>query len=280
MNLLVTGKGGAGSWTVRGEQLGTALGATVRPNASRQDIEQCDLAVVVKRTPEPLIAALRAARRPWVLDVVDFYPQPLASQWRRAEAIRWVRRRIADLAPTALIWPNQQMADDCGIDLPSVVLYHHHRPGIDPNPIRAQVGTVGYEGAPAYLAEWQPVLEAECRRRGWRFLVNPPRLADLDIVIALRGGQWSGYVPAHWKSNVKLANAHGSSTPFIGQAECGYRETAVGGERFVSTPADLREALDALTPHAARLAAHRRFATGRYQVEDAAADLRRFLHAL
>ena len=224
MKLLFTGKGGAGSWTVRGEQLGGALGAVVKPNATQRDIAAADLVVVVKRTPEPLLAALRAAGRPWVLDVVDFYPQPQAAVWPRADAIAWVRRRIAELAPTAVIWPNERMAEDCGAEKwPGAVLYHHHRPGIRRNPIREQVRTVGYEGAPAYLAEWRPILEEECTRRGWRFVVNPEQLADLDIVVAFRGGVWDGYAPAHWKSNVKLANAHGSGTPTVSKRWPGIR---------------------------------------------------------
>lgn len=280
MRLLVTGKGSAGSWTVRGEQLGAALAAVVKPHAALEDVQACDLVLVVKRTPEPVLAALRAARRRWVLDVVDFYPQPAANAWTRAEAIRWVRNRIAELAPSAVIWPNQRMADDCEVDLPSMVLYHHHRPGIETNLIREEVRVVGYEGAADYLAEWRPALDAECARRGWRFVVNPRQLADLDIVVALRGGRFSGYVPAHWKSNVKLANALGSGTPFIGQAEHGYLETKQGAERWVETKADLRRALDELTPRAARLRAAEDAMGWRYGVKEAAADLGRFLRAL
>ena len=91
VKLLITGKGGrAGSWVVRGEQLGGALGATVKPLATAQDMRDADLTIVVKRTPEPILRALRESGARWVYDVVDCYPQPQAAAWGRAEAISWM----------------------------------------------------------------------------------------------------------------------------------------------------------------------------------------------
>ena len=57
MKVLVTGRGGAGSWIVRGEQLGAQIGATVRPLAETAD--GFDLTIVVKRTPPQVMQALR-----------------------------------------------------------------------------------------------------------------------------------------------------------------------------------------------------------------------------
>lgn len=280
MKLLFTGKGGAGSWTVRGEQLGAAIGAAVKPMATVRDVRDADLVVVVKRTPPELLAAIRAARRRWVLDVVDFYPQPLAASWSRSEAIGWVRAKIRELQPDAVIWPNARMAQDCDVDLPSMVLYHHHRPGIAENPIREKVQVIGYEGAPAYLAQWRPVLEQECARRGWKFVVNPQKLADLDIVVAFRGGEWDGYAPSMWKSNVKLANAQGSGTPFVGEYEEGYFETRSGGEYFTNDHAGVVEAFDYLACSKERGRAAEKMRMKAYPVQRAAEDLREFLHAL
>lgn len=281
MKILFTGKGGsAGSWKIRGEQMGRALGATVKPLATVHDLRACDVVVVVKRTPAQLVAALRASGKPWVFDVVDCYPQPASSAWSRQQAIQWVRDHIAALNPSGVIWPNQRMADDCTMDLPGIVLYHHHRPGIAQNPIRERVEVVGYEGEPNYLEEWLPVLQSECARRGWRFEANPNQLADLDIVVALRGGRWDGYASRHWKSNVKLANAHGSGTAFVGQPESGYLETAAGGERWANNPAHIAAAFDSLAPLSARLAVRRTFLAAAHPIEDAAARLRDFLNAL
>lgn len=275
LNILFTGKSGSGSWSIRGEQLGAAMGATVKPMATASELKSCDLAVVVKRTPPQLLSAIRASGVRWVYDVVDAYPQPVSSAWTRAEAVKWVRNRITALRPDAVIWPTKAMADDCWVDLPSTVLYHHHRPGIAENPVRDEMKVVGYEGASAFLGEWRVVLEESCIRRGWRFVVNPPSLSDVDAVVALRGSRVDSYVTRHFKSNVKLANAHASGTPFLGQPECGYKETADGSEKWVETPTQLRQALDALQPREARLRVPKR-----YSVEDAAADLSAFLHAL
>ena len=280
MKLLFTGRGGAGSWTVRGEQLGAACGGKVKANASRRYCEEADLIIVVKRTPDELLEAVRASGKPWVYDVVDCYPQPMASLWKANEAASWVRQRLEQLKPSAVIWPNHRMGQDCSVDLPSMVLPHHYRPGIEKNPIRDRVKKVGYEGASHYLQDWGPDIEKECEKRGWQFVVNPSKLADVDIVVAVRGGMWSGYVPRHWKSNVKLANCHGSGTPFIGQQECGYMETESGAEYWLEEKSGLGMCFDWLTPRATRQQVQDRFLRNAYSVDKAAEDLKAFLHGL
>lgn len=143
------------------------------------------------------------------------------------------------------------MAEDCeGFGIPVLWLPHHHRPGIARNPIREEIRKVGYEGSPQYINQWRPHIEAECQRIGAEFVVNPPRLADVDVVLALRDAK--GYAPRFWKSNVKLANAHGSGTPFIGCRESGYIETASGAEYWADNPVELRVAMDWLKSQSAR----------------------------
>jgi hypothetical protein len=281
MKLLFTGKGGkAGSWIIRGEQVGAAIGATVTPNAVKRDIALADMTVVVKRTPETVLQALRKLDAPWVYDVVDAYPQPQASRWTRGEAIRWIQAKMDWLNPTAVIWPNQKMREDCDSGLPGIVLPHHHRPGIRNNPIREKVQKVGYEGGPQYLGEWEPALQAECSRRGWEFVKNPDHLADLDIVVAMRGGDWAGYVPGNYKSAVKLANAHASGTPFVGQQEAGYMENATGCEYWADKPSGVPICFDWLEDQGARELIHDRFVQAAFPVEHAAEQLKRFLHGM
>lgn len=277
VNLLFTGNGTAGSWIVRGEQIGQALGAHVAPKATVADFKAADLTVCVKRVPEARLLALRASGKPWVLDVLDFYPQPLCSTWGASEAIRWAQARLAFLRPDGVIWPNQRMAEDVGFNGPQAVIYHHHRPGIRRNPIRERVSVVGYEGAAPYVDGWRAHIESECDKRGWRFAINPPSLAETDIVLALRGGPWNGYVPEHWKSNVKLANAHGSGTPFVGSPEEGYRETQTGAEYWARDLGGLRMAFDWLTPPKNREAVAERFLANAYTLDQAAKDYRAFL---
>lgn len=277
MELLFTGNGVAGSWACRGDQVGHALGARVKPAAGLSDFAASDLTVVVKRCPDARLDALRAARKPWVFDCVDCYPQPECSDWSADQATAWVRRRLDYLKPSAVIWPNERMAVDVGFDGPSTVIYHHHRPGIRSNPIRKEVRLVGYEGRAVYMESWRAQVEAECDKRGWRFVLNPEHLADVDIVLALRGSEWNGYAQRHWKSNVKLANAHGSGTPFIGSPESGYMETRSGAEYWAEGIGSLRTAFDWLTEQRNREQISDRFRQCAIPLESVLPKYREFL---
>lgn len=249
MNVLITGRGTSGSWRVRGEQLGAAIGAAVVPKAL--DVAGFDLAVVVKRSENDLLQRLRRADVPLIWDVVDAYPQPAGNTWTRDQCMAWLRAEVQRIQPAGIVAATLAMARDCEeFGIPVLALPHHARPSLARNPIRDEVHVVGYEGAEHYLGRWRQVLESECARRGWRFVVNPPSLADLDIVVALR--DVDGYAPRNWKSGVKAANAQGSGTPFIGCREAGYLETSCGCERWADTDKELVRAFDALTPQAER----------------------------
>jgi hypothetical protein len=203
----------------------------------------------VKRVPDALLQALRGI--PIVYDIVDAYPQPYGNEWSRGECLNWLSREVKRIRPAGLIAATKRMAEDCeGFGIPVLWLPHHHRPGIARNPIREEIRKIGYEGSPQYINQWRPYIEAECQRIGAEFVVNPPRLADVDVVLALRDAK--GYAPRFWKSNVKLANAHGSGTPFIGCRESGYIETASGAEYWADNPVELRVAMDWLKSQSAR----------------------------
>lgn len=249
LNILFTGSGRSGSWQIRGAQLGAAVGATVLPMAV--DVDDFDLVVVVKRIPPELLQRLHKAGAKFVWDIVDAWPQPVGNAWSREEALHWLRRELERVRPFAVVAATRAMAEDVRSVSPDLLVFslpHHARPGISLNPVRTEIAAIGYEGGEAYIAGWRGAIERECDARGWRFVLNPASLAELDVVLALRDA--TGYAPRHWKSNVKLANAQASATPFIGVAERGYTETAlVGCERFVETPRELAVALDALRPH-------------------------------
>lgn len=246
MNVIVTGRGTSGSWQIRGVQLGAAIGATVLPRAI--DVDPFDVVVIVKRPAPDLVVRLRQARVPLIWDVVDAWPQPDGNNLGREECMAWLRQQVQQIRPTAIVAATRAMAADCyEFGVPVLALHHHARPGLDQNPVREHVAMVGYEGGEDYIARWRKAIEGECKRRRWKFVVNPKRLADVDIVLGLRDA--SGYAPRHWKSNVKLANAQGSGTPFIGCREAGYLETAIGScEKWAETPEELARAFDALTP--------------------------------
>lgn len=251
LKVLVTGRGTGGSWKIRGEQLGEAIGAKVRVNALTD--QGFDLTVVVKRCPDALRAYLKGLV---VWDVVDAYPQPEGNLWSREKALKWLRREVERIRPAAIVAATETMADDCAIfGLPVACVPHHARPEQPVNPIRPEVRTVGYEGAADYLGRWRDVIEAECHRRGWTFVVNPPALADVDIVVALR--EADGYPARHWKSNVKLANAQATGTPCILGPERGYLETQSGAECWAEDHRSLAASLDRLADHRYRLDASR-----------------------
>lgn len=250
MNLLVTGRGTSGSWQIRGVQLGKAIGATVLPQAV--DVDPFDAVVIVKRALPDLGMRARLAGVLVIWDVVDAWPQPVGNTWGRDECLAWLRQQVKAIRPAGIVAATRAMAADCAeFSVPVLALPHHARPGLDANPIREHVQTVGYEGGEGYITRWRQHIEAECKRRGWRFVINPARLADVDIVLALRDA--TGYAPRHWKSAVKLANAQGSGTPFIGCREAGYLEGAIGTcEKWADTPEELKRAFDALTPQGER----------------------------
>ena len=276
--ILFTGRGTSGSWQIRGAQMAQAMGAKALPKARQGHIASADTVVVVKRMTPELSVFLKGKR--WVWDLVDFYPQPECTEWCRSEAIAWVKSQIQKHNPTGVIFANKRMQMDCKTSTPSTAIHHHHRPDIKLNPIRKEVQSVAYEGAPAYLGKWAGRLISECNRRGWDFMVNPRYLADCDIVVAFRDDAVNGYVQRHWKSNVKLANAHGSGTPFIGPCESGYSETATGYERWLESPEGLSAALDELECYELRKTIHRQFISSRLSVHTVAQQYRDFIDSL
>lgn len=281
MKILITGRGGSGSWQIRGEQIGNALGALVQTNADTQAINWADVIVVVKRIPGDLLARIRASSKPWVYDIVDAYPQPEAGAWSQQQAKHWVQTTIAGIEPTAVIWPTAAM-QACAPYIRGAVINHHHRPGIKRNPIREQIKTVGYEGAAQYLGEWKPALEKACKTVGAEFVVNPPHLADLDVVVAVRGRAHHGWVQENFKSNVKLANAQGNGTPIICQMDKGYTEQGFmdAPVAWIREPEQIGTWLKALAPYEMRRDMSQRLLQRAYSVEDAAKDYLKLLESV
>jgi hypothetical protein len=275
VKILVTGTGKSGSWAVRGDQLGRAIGARVVPRLDYRT--DADVVVLVKR---PLLNAARVARESGarlVYDLVDAWHQPEGNWWPRSRAMEWLRNQITLVSPDALVVANSVMASDCRevADKPTLVLAHHAREGQARNPIRERVATVGYEGAEHYLNGWRPIVERECARRGWRFVTNPPALADLDIVVALREPQ--GYAARNWKSNVKLANAQGSGTPCVLCRERSYVEFASGAEEWADTEGELVAAFDALEDRDVRRARSEKLLAAAPHIADVAYEYKEFL---
>lgn len=271
--IVVTGNGKSGSWQIRGAQLGKAIGAKVDPKAASVE---ADIAIAVKR-----FDGLRLNGAKLVWDVVDAWPQPGGiNDWDREQCLKWLRAQITAIRPHAIVAATQQMAIDARevFDGPILALPHHARPHQVLNPICHSIACVGYEGGAQYLGKWEFDLMAECKRRRWHFETNPQRLAHLDVVVAVRAHQ--GYASRNWKSNVKLANAQGSGTPFIGNREAGYRETASGAELWADSMAEMRLALDALSDVNTRRAAADKLLAAQPTIEAVAETYRAWLESL
>lgn len=280
LKVLVTGQGATGSWAIRGEQLGQAIGATVQPQA--RSARGFDIVVVVKRLHS--LAVLRSARWhgiPVVWDIVDAWPQSRhAGKVRTCEAaMSWLRQSLRMIKPDGVIAPTRQMEKDLqfvqesGIQV--TTLAHHAWQGKPINPIRHVVRTIGYQGGEKHLGNWVADLSREASRRGWQFVVNPESLADVDIAVALRGE--SGYASKNWKSNVKLANAQASGTPIILTREAGYLETASGSEFWADTAAELSAGLDWFAEHTHRAQASAQMRGTEPQLTDIAANYKGWL---
>lgn len=250
MRVLVTGNGKSGSWQIRGQQLGEAIGATVDPNP--KTVRGFDLIVLVKKAHHPVVG-LRGSV-PLVYDIVDAWQQPIGADRSRRAAFDWMRRQLLSIKATGVVVTTEQMGEDMadeGFAGPMLVLPHHARPGLVRNPVRQNVQVIGYEGSEKYLGWWRPVLEDECKKRGWRFeIVRDGDLSKVDIVVAVRDEE--GYPAKHWKSNVKLANAQASGTPVVLNRERGYKETESLAEVWADDLPELRSALDYLTPYQVR----------------------------
>jgi hypothetical protein len=278
MNVLITGNGKSGSYQIRAAQLGKAIGADVVPNAL--DVGAYDIVVLVKKARLDIADRARRAGVKVVVDIVDAWPQPEGNKWDRAACLAWLKGYVNSLKPDGIVAATHAMALDCEqFCIPTLYLPHHYRPGIERNPIREEVKVVGYEGAEHYLVRWRAVLEKECARRGWSFVVNPASLAQLDIVVALRDED--GYAPRHWKSGVKMSNAMGSGTPFIGCREAGYMEMAVGNtSKWADNETELKVAFDALTPQAERRRASEWMLAVAPSIEKVAAKYRAWLETV
>lgn len=233
---------------MRAVQLGAAIGARVRSTLAPDDLAWADVVVLVKRAIVQA-SAVHAAGKPLVWDALDFWQQPaqngLTETQARALLAAWIRR----YRPTLTIGATQAMTDACG----GVYLPHHGHVGLVPTEARRECRVVAYEGSPAYLESWEPPLREACATRGWTFVVNPSNLSAVDILVALRGGAWDGWMCRQWKSGVKYVNAILAGRPVITQDAAAFREISPAGT-VVTCPSDLDAALD----HWAILAARQR----------------------
>ena len=246
MNTLIVGHG-AGSWQMRGVQLGAALQARVTSVPTAVDWDWAERVVFVKREGLRWVTRAQTLGVPVIWDALDFWRQPLDHAWSASAARAALGRMLETIRPTQTIGATLAMAQDAG----GVYVEHHGRLGLHPTPARPDCRVVGYDGNPAYLDAWRGPLQTACQTRGWTFVINPPDLAAVDLLVALRGGRWDGWVCRQWKSGVKAVNAILAGRPLLHQDTAATRELDPCGT-VVATVADLPAAFDAWTPYATR----------------------------
>jgi len=276
MNVLFIGAG-KGSWTIRGEQLGAAVGARVTSAPSSADWRWADVAVLVKRAGLTHAAEARAAGVPVVWDMLDCWRQPAENGVSPAHAQAMLLAQLRAVQPVLAIGATQAQADAVG----GRYLPHHSRPGLEPAQIRDTCQVVAYEGNAAYLGGWMGLISRACVARGWQFVVNPPDLREADIVVALRDGPWDGWVCREWKSGVKLVNAIAAGRPVITQATAAWREIDPPGS-VIETPNELPAVLDFWADAQAREMARRQSAVIApcYRLDAVAGRYQAWLHAI
>ena len=275
MKILVTSGTSAGSWKIRGEQLGSAIGADVINNASLSQQLGYDITICVKKPPKQWQPSGVV-----VWDMIDFWPQPAGNEWSKPELIAFAAERKEALKASFCVAATQQMRIDTKAEL---CLYHHSRPGLSIHTGKqSPITTVGYEGRPQYLGRWHGLLLDWCGENNASLLINPDNLAACDVLVALRDHPYRGIATDHWKSNVKLANAQAAGVPIICLPEAGYTETASGTELFISSFEQLYGALDKLQQpfHRKHCSVNMRARSKEFTLEAVAAEYKNWLESL
>lgn len=251
MNVLIVGSEGRGSWAMRGVQLGSAIGARVTTDPKPSQWQWADVVVLVKRAAIRWADQARSVRVPVVWDALDFWRQPEDNGLSEAEMVESARQ-IAECAGVKLIiGATDRMARDLG----GVCVPHHCRIGLQPSRDTARRGAVGYDGQKKYLGRWLPALETACYQLGMRFVVNPPSLHEVDVLVSFRDGPWDGWACREWKSGVKYVNAVVAGKPVLSQYSAALHEIKPVAYTL-DRPELLVEALQHVTSEEARQDAH------------------------
>lgn len=240
MNILFTGGGRHGSWQMRGVQLSAQrVNWKAVPNATLRDLENVDVAIVVKHASDETLDLLHRWKGPIVYDPLDFWShfpelQKTYSRIRSAaEACSVFGSHFRRVNPALILCPTRAMADDfSGLGIPTDVLYHHFDPRLETPSIGASKRRVLYHGAET-LGPWKMAVRASCYLNNATFVCSSAALPPAaDVLIAVRGGHHTNWITTRWKSNVKAATALRLGLPFVAWPESSYLETHPSGLWF------------------------------------------------
>src|SRR5688572_6717617 len=107
MNILVTGNGKSGSYKMRAEQLGRAIGATVDP--APKTVRGFDCVIVVKKNFHPAVRMAKDAKVPLIYDIVDAWQSVIGSDRGRGAALSWLDGDLTIVKPTAVVVGTTEM---------------------------------------------------------------------------------------------------------------------------------------------------------------------------
>lgn len=208
----------SGSWAMRGEQIARAGGWKAHNNPTDEQIAECDIAVIVKKSPSELVDRIHAAKKTLVYDILDFWPQKEEQPKDLADGMLLAKKQISKIRPHAIIAANKCMANDLrGCADVVIAIYHHYR--LDAHPARGG-NVIYYDGFLGHLGKWGAALDYVARQHGYKFAVGQPK-DDAAALFSARDNN----LAIRWKSNVKAANAHGYAIPLITRPENGVLET-------------------------------------------------------
>ncbi len=203
----------------------------------------------MKRAIQTFAATAHAHGVPIVWDALDFWQQPAQNGVSEAEALALLQAQIRAYKPVLVIGATEAMA----LEANGVCLPHHGHQCLQPTDAREHCRVVGYEGNERYLGVWAKEMQWACDCRGWSFVVNPPDLSACDILVALRGGIWDGWICRQWKSGVKIVNAILAGRPIVTQT-CAAANDLWPSAWRADTAVGIEDALDYWAPVARRQA--------------------------
>lgn len=282
MTIAFVGYEGKGAWQIRAKQIAPLIEARVDPLLVKPT--KCKAVILIKMPENPLLARIRKFNLPIIWDPQDCWPQndkKNMSNNDRDSMLEWFDTSLKHVNPQLVIAASSKMQEDCiSLGFKSEIIHHHCRPKIKINPIREQVSTVGIEGTPKQIGNWASRLENICKSLGFGFAANLDATRDalhtFDILVSQR--EHTGYASKNWKSNVKLANAHGSGTPSIFTREQSYTDTALGCELWADTEDEIVENLLKLKDYELRKSIHEKFLTHTQTIDNIANQYKQLIN--
>jgi len=284
MNITFAGHESKGAWLIRAKEIAPYLNAKLDPLFLNSN--NCNLVIIVKRPEPEVINRIKRQSIPIIWDIQDSFPQLPKNNYgelSKDKILDYYVKLLKEISPTIVISTNSQMKKDIEeLGFKSVIINHHHRKNITVNPLREKLITLGIEGSPFQYGKWQKKLHSICKKLNLTFKPNlnasKDKLHFFDVVVNIRS--FDGYAAKYWKSNIKLANAHGSGTPAICSRSQSYLDTASGYERWADTEEEIITAIEELRPYEVRKEIHEHFLKHKIGIDDVVKEYQNLIDSI